>query len=123
MKILGRSAKNWKPLTQYTKEVYQQWGYRNVQCDEYPFASTEQGALKDKIHYSIQGVRKDHNEDHGDALKAFYGHYRLLDYDPDNTITKIGDSPFWVKIVNNRPSNAGLPSAAPHSHWTAGCEE
>ncbi|MFD8556876.1 hypothetical protein ACFV1N_06250 [Streptosporangium canum] len=56
MKILGRSAKNWKPLTQYTKEVYQQWGYRNVQCDEYPFASTEQGALKDKIHYSIQGV-------------------------------------------------------------------
>ncbi|MFI6884978.1 DNRLRE domain-containing protein [Streptosporangium canum] len=83
----------------YTKEVYQQWGYRNVQCDEYPFASTEQGALKDKIHYSIQGVRKDHNEDHGDALKAFYGHYRLLDYDPDNTITKISDSPFWVKIV------------------------
>ncbi|MFI6294838.1 DNRLRE domain-containing protein [Nonomuraea sp. NPDC050790] len=84
----------------YSKEVYQQWGYRNVQCDEYPFASTEQGAAKDKIHYSVQGVRQTHNEDHGDALKAFYGHYRLLDYDPENTITKVSDSPFWVKIVN-----------------------
>jgi hypothetical protein len=75
-------------------------GYRNVECDEYTFASTEQGAAKDKIHYSIQGVREDRNQDHGDALKAFYGHYRLLDYDPENTITKVSDSPFWVKIVD-----------------------
>lgn len=84
----------------YTKEVYQQWGYSNVQCDEYPFASTQEGALKDKIHYSITGVRETHNQLHGDALKAFYGHYRLLDYDPVNTITKTSDSPFWVKIVD-----------------------
>jgi hypothetical protein len=36
----------------------------------------------------------------GNALKAFYAHYRLLTYDPENTITKVSDSPFWVKIVN-----------------------
>ncbi|MEU6719619.1 hypothetical protein ABZ897_49875 [Nonomuraea sp. NPDC046802] len=84
----------------YTKDAYQKHGYANTQCDEYPFASTQEGAAKDKINYSIQGVHEDHNQDHGDALKAFYGHYRLLDYDPENTITKVSDSPFWVRITN-----------------------
>lgn len=50
--------------------------------------------------YCQRAVRERHNWLHGQALKAFYGHYRLLDYDPANTITKVSDSPFWVKIVN-----------------------
>ncbi|MEU0516735.1 hypothetical protein [Streptosporangium sp. NPDC006007] len=84
----------------YSQKVYMDYGYRNVQCDEYPFASTQEGAAKDKINYSVQGVRKEHNWLHGAALKAFYGHYRLLTYDPVNTITRVSDSPFWVKIVD-----------------------
>jgi hypothetical protein len=73
-------------------------GLRCAICDKKTTKTVS--ASEDKIHYSIQGVRQDHNEDHGDALKAFYGHYRLLDYDPENTITRVSDSPFWVKIVN-----------------------
>ena len=84
----------------YTSDVYIKYGYTEVQCDEYPFASTQEGAAKDKINYSVQGVRAGHNWKHGDALKVFYGHYRLLTYDPVNTITKVSDSPFWVKIVD-----------------------
>ncbi|WP_218671210.1 hypothetical protein [Microbispora sp. GKU 823] len=84
----------------YTSDVYVQYGYTEVQCDEYPFASTQEGAAKDKINYSVQGVRKSHNLLHGKLLKAFYGHYRLLTYDPVDTITKVSDSPFWVKIVD-----------------------
>lgn len=84
----------------YTSDVYIKYGYTEVQCDEYPFASTQEGAAKDKINYSVRGVRADHNWKHGDALKAFYGHYRLLTYDPVNTITKVSDSPFWVKIAD-----------------------
>jgi hypothetical protein len=45
----------------YSQKIYIDYGYRNVQCDEYPFSSTQEGAAKDKINYSVQGVRKEHN--------------------------------------------------------------
>ncbi|WP_170223437.1 NucA/NucB deoxyribonuclease domain-containing protein [Nonomuraea turkmeniaca] len=84
----------------YFKEQYAATHAGALQCDEYPFASTEQGAALDKIHYSVRAVHTSYNENHGDALQAFYGQYRLITYDPENTPTKVSDSPFWVKIVD-----------------------
>ncbi|MEO3876181.1 NucA/NucB deoxyribonuclease domain-containing protein [Nonomuraea sp. B12E4] len=86
----------------YTQGVYEQygWDWDETQCDEYPFASTQEGAAKDKLNYSVQAVRYRHNNLHGKALAMFYGYYRLLNYDPVNTLTKTSDSPFWVKIVD-----------------------
>ncbi|MER5421845.1 DNRLRE domain-containing protein [Streptosporangium roseum] len=86
----------------YTQGVYEQygWAWNETQCDEYPFASTQEGAAKDKLNYSVQAVRYSHNRLHGTALQMFYGYYRLLNYDPVKTLTKTSDSPFWVKIVD-----------------------
>ncbi|MBB5968014.1 NucA/NucB deoxyribonuclease domain-containing protein [Planomonospora venezuelensis] len=89
----------------YNKDLYLKYGNKQLvdngalQCDEYPFASTEQGAAIDKINYSVRAVFTSHNREHGKALQAFYGEYRLITYDPDKTPTKVGD-PFWVKIVD-----------------------
>ncbi len=84
----------------YFKEQYAATHAGALQCDEYPFASTEQGAALDKIHYSVRAVHTSYNQKHGDALMAFYGQYRLITYDPEKTPTKVSDSPFWVKIVD-----------------------
>lgn len=84
----------------YFQEEYESSRRGTYQCDEYPFASTLQGAAADRINYSVRAVYASHNDLHGRALKAFYGHYRLLYYDPNNTPTKTSDSPFWVKIAN-----------------------
>ncbi|MGW0808197.1 NucA/NucB deoxyribonuclease domain-containing protein [Nonomuraea sp. NPDC002799] len=82
--------------------MYEQygWDWDETQCDEYPFASTQEGAAKDMLNYSVQEVRYRHNNVHGKALAMFSGYYRLLTYDPVNTLTKTSDSPFWVKIVD-----------------------
>ncbi|TQS07023.1 NucA/NucB deoxyribonuclease domain-containing protein, partial [Microbispora hainanensis] len=61
---------------------------KSVACDEYPFASTEQGAGKRDGNYSIQAVSNDHNDAHGAALDKFYADYRV-----------VPGSQFWVKIV------------------------
>ncbi|WP_433365714.1 NucA/NucB deoxyribonuclease domain-containing protein [Streptosporangium sp. CA-115845] len=84
----------------YFKELYAANHLGALECDEYPFASTEQGAAKDKINYSVRAVYTSYNQNHGDALQAFYGEYRLITYDPEKTPTKVSDSPFWVKIVD-----------------------
>ncbi|MGW0595408.1 NucA/NucB deoxyribonuclease domain-containing protein [Streptosporangium sp. NPDC002607] len=60
-----------------------------LQCDEYPFASTLEGAGKKDGNYSIQAIPKQHNLDHGAALDSFYADYRVV---PGNQ--------FWVKIVS-----------------------
>ncbi|MEU1729394.1 NucA/NucB deoxyribonuclease domain-containing protein [Nonomuraea sp. NPDC005692] len=58
-----------------------------INCDEYPFASTKQGAGYVKGHYSVRAVRATQNRAHGNALSAFYSSYRV---GPRN--------PFWIKI-------------------------
>nr|WP_062340588.1 DNRLRE domain-containing protein [Herbidospora sakaeratensis] len=84
----------------YFKHLYDDNADGAFQCDEYPFASTEQGAAKDRIHYSVRAVHTSYNQNHGDALQAFYGQYRVIPYDPERTPTKVSDNPFWVKIVD-----------------------
>nr|WP_308427304.1 Ig-like domain-containing protein [Nonomuraea spiralis] len=72
--------------------------YKRAECDEYPFASTKDGAgyAADrgmKNHYSLRAVGKSHNStargSHGKVLKSFYDRNRVL---PDDK--------FWVWIVN-----------------------
>ncbi len=58
-------------------------------CDEYPFASTYQGAaLAGPDHYKSRGVPADQNSKVGSYLGRFYLRYRIADGDP-----------FYVKIV------------------------
>ncbi|MEU6788740.1 NucA/NucB deoxyribonuclease domain-containing protein [Nonomuraea angiospora] len=56
-------------------------------CDEYPFASTIQGALHAKGNFSVRAVDHQQNIDHGHVLRSFFSHYRVG-----------GDNEFWVLI-------------------------
>ncbi|WP_176728622.1 Ig-like domain-containing protein [Planobispora rosea] len=70
---------------------------KGIDCDEYPFASTKQGAYYAKEaglanHYSLRAVGQSHNRgrgSHGVALGSFYTRNRVMAGDP-----------FWVWIVN-----------------------
>ncbi|MFF0250001.1 DNRLRE domain-containing protein [Streptosporangium sandarakinum] len=61
------------------------------ECDEYPFASTYEGAGRGDWNFSVKYVTKAHNKDHGNYLKAFYARYRIADKDQ-----------FYVKIVEGQ---------------------
>ncbi|WP_344938375.1 DUF4082 domain-containing protein [Sphaerisporangium flaviroseum] len=58
-----------------------------LECDEYPFASTHQGASTANGQYSLRAVRGTHNQAHGMAIKNFYADYRVG-----------AENPFWVLI-------------------------
>ncbi|MFD1539832.1 DNRLRE domain-containing protein [Nonomuraea guangzhouensis] len=60
-----------------------------INCDEYPFASTKEGAGMKDGNYSIQAVDRQDNLDHGDAVNKFYADYRV-----------VPGEKFWVKIVS-----------------------
>ncbi|GGP04752.1 DNRLRE domain-containing protein [Nonomuraea glycinis] len=60
-----------------------------LQCDEYPFASTKNGAHNSKGHFSIRYVDRVKNRLHGQYLAAFYSRYRVGN-----------DNRFWVRISN-----------------------
>lgn len=59
-----------------------------VQCDEFPWASTTQGAANAKGHFSIRAISTAHNGSHGGTLGAWYDQNRVIP----------GDS-FWYEIV------------------------
>jgi|GEM_PF-5020796 len=59
-----------------------------VQCDEFPWASSTQGAANANGHFSIKAISTAHNGAHGNAIKAFYGEERVMP----------GDS-FWYEII------------------------
>ncbi|MEV6983688.1 DUF4082 domain-containing protein [Sphaerisporangium sp. NPDC051017] len=58
-----------------------------LECDEYPFASTYQGAATANGAYSVRAVNGRQNNAQGDALKRFYADYRVG-----------AENPFWVLI-------------------------
>ncbi|MEV4749567.1 NucA/NucB deoxyribonuclease domain-containing protein [Streptosporangium sp. NPDC049248] len=60
-----------------------------INCDEYPFASSKEGAGAKDGNFSVQAVPRDDNIIHGAALDKFYADYRVV---PGNQ--------FWVKVVN-----------------------
>ncbi|MBE1591912.1 DNRLRE domain-containing protein [Nonomuraea angiospora] len=72
----------------YIARVDPRWN--ELQCDEYPFASSQQGAASAAFDYSLRAVGREHNRLHGVALNKFYSKYRVVD---------VGD-PYWVLIVS-----------------------
>lgn len=63
------------------------------QCDEYPFASTHQGAFTAGTNYSARPIRARDNESGGALLGAFYSFNRMLDGSaPD---------PYFVQITGD----------------------
>ncbi|MFF8036254.1 NucA/NucB deoxyribonuclease domain-containing protein [Streptomyces sp. NPDC016626] len=59
-----------------------------LQCDEYPFASTKEGANKGDNRYSVRLIEGSDNEEGGRRLNSMYTLNRMLD-----------DDPFYVKIT------------------------
>ncbi|PRX64253.1 deoxyribonuclease NucA/NucB [Nonomuraea fuscirosea] len=66
-------------------------------CDEYPYATTKQGAAKDRLNYSVRGIDLHQNRSHGGHLTSFYAQYRLT---PDEVGDNAEDSPFWMMVVD-----------------------
>ncbi|MFL6075449.1 MAG: NucA/NucB deoxyribonuclease domain-containing protein [Mycobacteriales bacterium] len=60
----------------------------NDSCDEYPFASTNQGAAKANGNYSTEHVPLNDNKSGGAQLGGFYSSNRILNGDP-----------FWVRVI------------------------
>ncbi|WP_417553883.1 NucA/NucB deoxyribonuclease domain-containing protein [Microbispora sp. NBC_01189] len=60
-------------------------------CDEFPFASTYQGASRAGISYSVDLIDVKDNCTSGSRLGAWYQRNRILD-----------DDPFWVDVIRKR---------------------
>lgn len=87
--------------TAAVKQCKRYWGANYTasgtkECDEYPFASTYEGAaLPDydpeakKFNFSAKPIAKDDNRAGGLILKSFYGKNRMLDGSGDGFIVKI----------------------------------
>ncbi|WP_442811251.1 NucA/NucB deoxyribonuclease domain-containing protein [Streptosporangium sp. NBC_01756] len=59
-----------------------------MQCDEFPYASSRQGAKDANGHFSIRYIPTKVNGMHGRYLSAFYSRYRVGT-----------DNKFWVRII------------------------
>ncbi|WP_433497692.1 LamG-like jellyroll fold domain-containing protein [Sphaerimonospora sp. CA-214678] len=69
-----------------------EFGARNGrECDEFPFASTQQGAINAKPtnNWSVQLVDSDHNGAHGAVLQAWYINNRVIRSDK-----------FWIHLLD-----------------------
>ncbi|WP_336217137.1 NucA/NucB deoxyribonuclease domain-containing protein, partial [Nonomuraea sp. LPB2021202275-12-8] len=78
-----------------TCELFIRKYYDPDSCDEYPFASTLQGASKTDYQFSVAVIEKDDNCAAGSRLGAWYNRVRLLETDE-----------FWVDTISketNRP--------------------
>ncbi|MFJ8041245.1 NucA/NucB deoxyribonuclease domain-containing protein [Kitasatospora sp. NPDC096147] len=58
------------------------WNTDTTQCDEYPFASTYEGAAGANGNYSIRLLDKTQNLSAGGTLVQFYHSWRIIDGDP-----------------------------------------
>ncbi|TGB13790.1 hypothetical protein E2651_08240 [Streptomyces sp. MZ04] len=83
-----------KQCKRYWGDNYSQGGAR--QCDEYPFATTYEGAAQPdydaeakKFNFSAKPVGKDPNRDAGILLNGFYGKNRIIDGLDDGFLVKI----------------------------------
>ncbi|GLY77354.1 NucA/NucB deoxyribonuclease domain-containing protein [Actinoallomurus iriomotensis] len=71
---------------------------KKTDCDEYPFASTYQGAARAHGNFSVMIVPDGDNRSSGSRLGNWYATDRVLDGDP-----------FYINVVGTPP--ATLPSA------------
>ncbi|MFD3910094.1 NucA/NucB deoxyribonuclease domain-containing protein [Streptomyces sp. NPDC058603] len=85
-----------KAVAQCKRHYGKDYAKTGKECDEYPFASTHQGAAEvdydpdaKKFNFSVKAISKDENKAGGDLLKGFYGKNRVLDGFEDKFIVKI----------------------------------
>ncbi|WP_405087767.1 DNRLRE domain-containing protein [Microbispora sp. NBC_01389] len=81
-------------------------------CDEYPFASTRQGAASAGNNYSARLISHSDNCASGSRLGWFYQQNRIIPDVPGLNGTRAG-TPFYVKIVISGPSNPRGPNTPP----------
>ncbi|MFF7249889.1 NucA/NucB deoxyribonuclease domain-containing protein [Embleya sp. NPDC008237] len=63
-------------------EVWGDWAGQRLDCDEYPFAATKEGASLSGGHFSARLIDRDDNQRVGSRLgSTFYGEHRMLDGD------------------------------------------
>ncbi|GLF94740.1 NucA/NucB deoxyribonuclease domain-containing protein [Streptomyces yaizuensis] len=92
-----RHDENWRRAVAQCRRHYgPDYTEGGRECDEYPFASTHQGAAHSeydpdvkKFNFSIRPVWKDDNKAAGDLLKSFYAKNRILDSGNDSFIVQI----------------------------------
>ncbi|MCX3061162.1 NucA/NucB deoxyribonuclease domain-containing protein [Streptomyces beihaiensis] len=70
------------------EKVWGKYDGTDLQCDEYPFASTKEGSTKGDDRYSVRLIDGDDNEAGGRRLNDVYINNRVLDGDP-----------FYVKVT------------------------
>ncbi|MFD7407335.1 NucA/NucB deoxyribonuclease domain-containing protein [Streptomyces sp. NPDC059866] len=69
------------------------------QCDEYPFASTLEGAGSAEWDFSVQAVPITDNASAGGKLIAYYNADRILAWDASLPYPEGSNDRFWVEIV------------------------
>ena len=71
-------------LARYLPQDYPQTGW---ECDEYPFASTQQAASQ-QGDYSERPMPSEPNKKAGESLWAFYNAWRMLDQIPFRVVIR-----------------------------------
>jgi hypothetical protein len=94
------AARNDKNRAAAVKQCKRYWGPNYTsggkQCDEYPFASTYEGAAEveydseaKKFNFSVKPIPGRDNEEGGNILKSYYAKNRIIDGMDDGFIVKI----------------------------------
>ncbi|MEU9117908.1 hypothetical protein AB0D04_40860 [Streptomyces sp. NPDC048483] len=69
---------------------------KKEECDEYPFASTVEGAASKKWDFSVRAASRAHNKRAGNILRVYYLEDRMLAW--DETFTENGNDQFFMRI-------------------------
>lgn len=87
-----------------TRAYQQKASALGLQCDEYPYASSEEGGTKNP-RFSCAFLKGDHNAAHGNALNnRLYRENRILPALNEGP-TYIQGDPYWVWVLNAPPDN------------------
>ncbi|SNT57716.1 Deoxyribonuclease NucA/NucB [Streptosporangium subroseum] len=78
-------------------------------CDEYPFASTKEGAASTPSNYSVELIKLEDNCASGSRLGWFYQQNRIIP-EHRNDRGLMAGTPFYVSVVTSGPSNPKGPS-------------
>lgn len=83
------------------------------QCDEYPFASTQQGASNPNWDFSVRAVPTGDNSRAGSALRDFYRDDRIL-YSENKPFGEWNDA-FYVEIIESSGGSGGGSGEVDHA--------
>ncbi|MGW5263444.1 DNRLRE domain-containing protein [Microbispora sp. NPDC004025] len=78
---------NYCKYYQWEKYIAPGTSWKDLNCDEYPFAATLEGAASTEWDFSIRALNAKQNRDQGNALKRFYADFRVGN-----------ENSFWVMI-------------------------